>query len=257
MLEVRPPYDNEIDLFEVFETIWAGKWLVSAFVAISFLLGSSFYIIKTPIYISNIVHSVGLSFPYYERTSLVSKFRETFYSKRIFNLWKSENKTSKIVYEDFSFEKIVNGFQFANKPQDLSAYFLTDKKKVLSKLVIKTKELSVINDYFKYIKFVNKQLTTLLVLEAKNELNLIKRSVGDRQSLSLKESPEIMLNRFINFSSGGSKLFIVRPPTFPEKISPKIIPILALSIVLGGIIGVLFVLLKNTIRKRKESSSKM
>ena len=152
----------------------------------------------------------------------MSDFKETFYSKRIFNLWKSENKTSEIVYDDFSFEKIVNGFQFANKQEDLYAYFITDKKKVVPKLLIKTNKLLVINDYFKYIKFVNKQLTTQLVLEAKKELKMINVFVEGGQSLSLKEPPELKLNRFINFSTSGTKLFALRPPTFPEKKSPKL-----------------------------------
>ena len=39
MTEVRPPYDDEIDLFELFETLWRGKWLISALVAISVLSG--------------------------------------------------------------------------------------------------------------------------------------------------------------------------------------------------------------------------
>jgi len=42
MSEERPMYDDEIDLFELFETLWDGKWLISAFVAISVLLGGGF-----------------------------------------------------------------------------------------------------------------------------------------------------------------------------------------------------------------------
>ena len=47
------------------------------------------------------------------------------------------------------------------------------------------------------------------------------------------------------------------PPSLPKKISPNYKLILALSIVLGGIIGAAIVLVNNKIRKRKESLSKV
>ena len=42
MLEVSPPKDNEIDLFELFELLWRSKKLLGAFLAISISLGGSF-----------------------------------------------------------------------------------------------------------------------------------------------------------------------------------------------------------------------
>ena len=196
MLEVSPPHDDEIDFFELFETLWLGKWLISAFVAISFLLGSSFIIIKTPTYVSNIVYSVLVPYPFYEKEKLISDFQVNFYSKKVFDLWKSENRTSKLVYDDFKAVKLINGFQFTKPQEDLSAYFFQDKKFILSKLVVQTDELSVINDYFKYIKFVNNQLTSALVLQAKDELNTIEKGFTSAEV--------ILYHDFINFVSDSS-----------------------------------------------------
>ena len=42
MSAARPPYDDEIDLFELFQTLWDGKRLISAFVAVAVLLGLGF-----------------------------------------------------------------------------------------------------------------------------------------------------------------------------------------------------------------------
>ena len=33
---------DEIDFFELFQTLWDGKWLISAFVAIAVLLGGGY-----------------------------------------------------------------------------------------------------------------------------------------------------------------------------------------------------------------------
>ena len=164
----------------------------------------------------------------------------------------------------FHFSKLINGFQFLRNKQDLPAYFFQDKKNVLSKLVIQTNKPLLINDYFEYMKFINNHLTSAFVLQSKNELDFInKRSMNTSESHKSSSesrgslSAEMLLNRYINTSANGSKLFILKRPTLPEKKSPKIIFILALSIVLGGIIGVLFVLLKKTIHKRKESAYKV
>ena len=47
MNEINQVQDDEIDLFELFQTLWDGKWLISAFVAIAVLLGGGFLLSKT------------------------------------------------------------------------------------------------------------------------------------------------------------------------------------------------------------------
>ena len=42
MTEVRPPYDDEIDLFELFETLWRGKWKIITTTFVAALLGITF-----------------------------------------------------------------------------------------------------------------------------------------------------------------------------------------------------------------------
>jgi len=65
------------------------------------------------------------------------------------------------------------------------------------------------------------------------------------------------IDRYIVSTERGSKVMALNPPTFPKKLSPKIKVTFVLSILLGGMIGVVFVLVNNLIRKRKESSSKV
>ncbi|WP_421848391.1 Wzz/FepE/Etk N-terminal domain-containing protein [Marinomonas sp.] len=56
MTEVRPPYDDEIDLFELFETLWRGKWKIITTTFVAALVGITFsfvqpnsYQVSTPI----------------------------------------------------------------------------------------------------------------------------------------------------------------------------------------------------------------
>lgn len=46
MSEVRPPYDDEIDLFEFFETLWDGKWKVILITFVAAIIGVVFSVVK-------------------------------------------------------------------------------------------------------------------------------------------------------------------------------------------------------------------
>ena len=44
-----------------------------------------------------------------------------FYSKSVFEGWKTENEKSELVYDDFTITKVINGFMFAKEKGDLLA----------------------------------------------------------------------------------------------------------------------------------------
>ena len=46
MSEVRPPYDDEIDLFEFFETLWDGKWKIILITFVAAIIGVVFSVVK-------------------------------------------------------------------------------------------------------------------------------------------------------------------------------------------------------------------
>ena len=256
MTEVRTPYDDEIDLFELFETIWRGKWLISALVAISVLLGGGFLFITTPIYESKLVFSIETTPPFYEKEKVKSDFKAMFYSKSVFDVWKSENGKSELVYDDFDITEVINGFTFVKEEGDLLANIVEAKS--LSALVVKTNKPSLLNEFFKYENFINNKLTSDYVLRAKDELKIIETRFQDLQSSDISIVNNVLnIDRYIVSVERGSKLMTLKPPTFPKKISPKIKLTLAMSIVLGGMIGIVFVLVNNSIRKRKESASKV
>ena len=63
--------DDEIDLFELFQMLWDGKWLISAFVVIAVLLGGSFLLVQNAVYESKLIYSVDTIPPFYD--SMISK----------------------------------------------------------------------------------------------------------------------------------------------------------------------------------------
>jgi hypothetical protein len=62
----------------------------------------------------------------------------------------------------------------------------------------------------------------------------------------------LSIDGFIESANRRTDLFSIEYPTMPKKVSPKLRPILFFSLILGGLIGVFYVLISNSIRKRKE-----
>jgi LPS O-antigen subunit length determinant protein (WzzB/FepE family) len=59
-------HDNEIDLFELFEILWSGKWLIAGFTALSLLIGSGFLALKAAEYESKIFIKIDNLPPFYD-----------------------------------------------------------------------------------------------------------------------------------------------------------------------------------------------
>ena len=95
------------------------------------------------------------------------------------------------------------------------------------------------------------------VSRAKEELNIIETRFKDLSNANDAVISEILnIDRYIDSAEKGAKVLSISHPTFPEKTSPKPILILALSIMLGGMIGVIYVLISNAICKRKDMLAK-
>ena len=104
MTEVRPPYDDEIDLFELFETLWREKWKIITTTFVAALLGITFsfvqpnsYQVSTPI--QNGKQSVFLSY-----TSLNDLLK-----KNQFSLSVDEQKMFEMFVAEFNdYEEMIN-----------------------------------------------------------------------------------------------------------------------------------------------------
>ena len=267
MPEVSQLNDDEIDLFELFETLWRGKWFISGFVAISVLLGGGFLFITTPNYESKLVFLVENAPPFYETEMVESDFKKLFYSKSSFEGWKSENAQSELVFEEFNITEVINGFTFVKEERGLLVNIVEEKSS--SALVVKTNKPSLLNEFFRYTSHINNLLTSEYVKRAEDEIKIIDSrfqslmmsniSFGndmtniDRYIAFAKKdlSTSLNLDRYIVSANKGIKVISLSRPTFPKKISPNNKLTLALSVVLGGMIGAMYVLVSNSIRKRK------
>ena len=111
---------------------------------------------------------------------------------------------------------------------------------------------NILSDFYKYSTYINKILKVEYNLRANKELEIIDSRFKD---ISLADSDVIdtvlSIDRFINLSKNGANAIEISYPTSPEKISPNIPLVLLLASVFGVIIGFIFALLRNKVRKLK------
>ena len=256
MSDVRPTYDDEIDLFEFFETLWDGKWLISAFVAIALLLGGGFLLLKDAVYESKLIYSVDTIPPFYEADKASTDFQNKFYSVTVFEEWKKNNSDTSLVFEDFSATEVVDGFVLS-KNEDEQLAILASEKKGGSFVLVKSNQLPILDDFFEYATHINGLLKDEYVVRAKEELKIIDARFKDLSSADSNIVNTVLsIDRYIVSAEKGAKVVAIQRPTMPKKVSPKVSLILALSVVLGGMVGVFFILVRNAITKRKEQLAK-
>jgi capsular polysaccharide biosynthesis protein len=250
--EVRPTHDDEIDLFELFEMLWDGKWLISAFVAIALLLGSGFLLLKDASYESKLVYSVDTLPPFYGADKASTDFQNKFNSVSVFDEWKQNNTNTTLVFEDFSATEVVEGFVLSKDEDEQFATFASEKKGG-SFLLVKSNQLPILEELFKYATHINVLLKDVYIARAKEELIIIEARFKDLSTTDSNIVDTILsIDRYIASAEKGAGVFTIKNPTIPKKVSPKSSLILALSIVLGGLVGAFFILVRNAITKRKE-----
>ena len=233
MTEVRTPYDDEIDLFELFETLWLGKWLISAFVAISVMSGFVYSQLAQPKF------EVSVSFA----VKLYSVSAQQICEGEVSN--KNNNGVVECIQNEVSKQLM----------EDLdSNWNLTNKD---SKLALTTEAPLNVKTYDDVFDKLNQTITNQIHNEALDELTVIKTELNDALMSTERVATNILnATRIIKAIDSGQKAISFGSVAI-KKISPKVPLILAISIVLGGLIGIVFVLVNNSIRKRKESASKV
>ena len=255
MNEMNQVQDDEIDLFELFETLWDGKWLISAFVAIALLLGSGFLLLKDAVYESKLIYSVDTIPPFYSADKASTDFQNKFYSASVFEEWKQNNNTS-LVFEDFSATEVVDGFVLS-KDEGAQLATIASEKKVGSFVLVKSNQLPILDDFFEFATHINGLLKDEYVVRAKAELYIIDARFKDLGSADSNIVDTVLsIDRYIVTAEKGAEVLAIQHPTMPKKVSPKVLLILAMSIVLGGMVGVFFILVRNAITKRKEQLAK-
>jgi len=184
-----------------------------------------------------------------DANNVLTDFKKKFYSVSVFDEWKKNNSDSSLVYDDLSLLEVVDGFVLSKKEAELATLAFNNKDSYL--ILVKSNQLRILDDVFEYATFINGLLRYKYIALAKNELKFLQAHLEDFKDSRILQNMST-LDRYINSAEMGESVLEIMRPTMPKKISPKSFLTLTLSIVLGGIVGVFFILVRNAITKRKE-----
>jgi hypothetical protein len=242
--------DEEVDFFELFQKLWKSKLLITAFMSIAFLLGSIFLLNKDNAYQSSIPSSFNNIPPFLDNARVSTDFKEKLFSKNTFENWKKNYGNTLLKFDDINPVKTVNGYLFSKlEGESLITLKIAKKSRkdtsLLITLNIYTNNFPVINDFFKYVNYTNDILKNDYVLMANNEISSLKIDFAEHISTLLS------VNRYKVDAENGANPLSFQRPTMPINTSIKPHIILILSVILGGILGVIFVFIKNAISARQ------
>jgi hypothetical protein len=220
---------DEIDLFQFFKMLWDGKWFISASIMLTTLIGFGFTQLKQPEY----TVSIPYSFNIYSMSTL------DVCNNNIECLNSQSNN------------RLLN---YLRAKWDLNSSLSKKNIKGMPYLSISTTIPLDLSKYKAQIKSANIELTNNTYLEAKASLSFIYSEMGDAL-LSTEKVAEATLNAkrvIVSIDSGQNAISFGRVSIVKSK------PYLYLFIsgVVGGMLGILFIVVRNAINKRKEHLSK-
>lgn len=228
MSEVRPTYDDEIDLFEFFETLWDGKWLISAFVVLATLIGFGYSQVAQPKY--------DVSVPY--RVNIYSVL-----SQQICESYTQNQKDACLAdgTSGYFVERLGSGWSLNSKGKSIT---------------FSTPTPSAVNAYEDILSNALTSTNEALRSEAISELASIESVLNDNVLATERVATNMLNAKRVIQSIDNGQSAITFGSVSVVKSSPKVPLILALSVVLGGMIGVFFILVRNAITKRREQLAK-
>ena len=216
-------YNNdEIDLFDLFETLWGGKWLIGCLVVISTVFGFGYPQLSQPVYRASATYSVNVYSVVSQQVCGVGDQMECL----------SEQM------EQVVSDHLVESWAASSKSVSLSTV------NPLSSATYETQ-----------LKESSQKTTAFIKAKALAELQVIE-NISNASLLSTERVATNMLNakRIIQSIDSGQSVISFGPVGI-AKVAPRTSPILAISIVLGGMVGCAIVLLRNAIRNREISKA--
>lgn len=210
--------DDEIDLFELALSIWAGKWIIVAFVVVFAIAGFGYSKLATPVF------------------QVSSQFQTNLYPVRASQNCNIGN---------------LNCFDTLAE-QEASSFFVgwSVAKGSLTKSV--STITNSLDTYNKEFATANDALTKQLLNNAKQELQAI-----DELATEIKSSEHIAISTLnakktiIAIEQNKQQALSLSPVSITKQ-SPKTKLILVLSVLLGGMLGCFVILIRQAIRNYKD-----
>ena len=244
---------DEIDLFELIETLWAGKATLAFCWVIGLVFCALYVSILKPSYTIKISYILDLKPPLIEQQAINSDIYTTFYNEKTFSQWKDGAPGIALDYEMLGADMLIGDMVFEVEADKKTVRFFEDYIEINSNDIGQAHEIS------NYFQFVGDTLTARYTTEIKEERD--RRTVLPNQ-LSSSAVVRILsgqnfletnaaLESYLAKAATGRKLVVVSKPTVPVKTNLNSSLLVISSFIVSSILGSMIILIKNAYRLRK------
>ena len=153
MANNKPMDGDEIDLFDVVETLWDGRLILAGFIVSAMAIGAMFYAFNKPEYVTQARYEINPVPPFLEQNEIDSDISRTFFNANTFARWKDGRPGTSLNIDLIDQKKIIDGADFE----------VPERKRLVSfsdaRINIKSNDTKLIFEVLDYFKFVGMTLS--------------------------------------------------------------------------------------------------
>ena len=238
---------DEIDLCEVIGQLWQGKLFIFSITLFAVMLGGLFLLTQEQRFESQISLSVKNIPPFYMEETVISDFKNLFYSETTFSRWQSTITGPLFNFDDISLYQNLDNFTFLKNTDTQLISFTKDHKNPVI-LAIYSDNYQLITQIYAYSKYTVGLLDSLYQIRAKEEVKLIQarlKMLGIAGEVMVEDL--LKVDRFYLELSMKKSTIDIERPSAPKLVSIKASLLLILCIFLGVLIASVIVLVKQAI----------
>lgn len=242
---------DEIHIFDTIQAAWNHKLLLVITTTLFFVLGSIYTYNYKDSHKIIIQLTLNSQPPEYDLWMIKRDFKKIFYNNDTYQTWKTINETTLLEYKDFRQRNVLDHHE-SNYPESNLTVIFTDK----SKIIIKTNDLSLVDDLYDYINFTNSKLTQTYLSKTKKEMAKAEAifkeygMTGDGYQIFLR------MSRFFDRISNASNIFVIEYPSKPHKETLGKNTILVMFSLFGLFIGIILALFRSELIAYKQTNNK-
>lgn len=233
MTKIRQEHNDEIDLFELYETLIDGKFIICAFIALATLIGFGYSQIAQPKY------------------DVTVPFRVNVYSVLSHQICDSNNQN----HPDWRSSDCLTDAtldHFFNQPDNIWKW-----KTKADIITHTTTSPSSVDEYDIILSNALEYMKKSLRDEAVFEIALIESFSNDHLLATDRVSTNLLnAKRVVQLIDNGPNAISFGPVSV-AKSAPNLLLILFLSVVLGGMIGAYFVFARKAIKLRRDQLARV
>ena len=251
MANNQPTDGDEIDLFDVIETLWDGRVILAGFIFFAMAIGAIVYFLYKPEYVTQAKYEIIPAPPFLTQNEIYADISRTFFNANTFARWKDGRPGTSLNIDLIDQKEIIDGADF-EVPVGGRLVSFED-----AHIKIKSNDTQLIFEVLDYFEFVGLTLSERYVAEGKKERSrfdkLEKRllTVLDLDAAAPTFESVFNLDRYLDKAGEAGQMLLISRPLPPKKTSVSARVVLAIAIILGGASGAFFLLLRKAYRARK------